>query len=142
MQLALEQAALARDAGEVPVGAVIVKDDEVIGEGWNQPLASNDPTAHAEIVALREAAKRTGNYRLNGATLFVTIEPCTMCVGAMLHARIARLVFGALEPKAGSVQSHLALLDQDHFNHRIDYRGGVLADDCAAVMRDFFQARR
>ncbi len=142
MRLALAQAALARAAGEVPVGAAIVKDNEIIGQGWNQPLASTDPTAHAEIVALRNAANRMGNYRLNGATLFVTIEPCTMCVGAMLHARIARLVFGALEPKAGSVQSHLGLLDRDHFNHRIDYQGGVLAEQCAAVMQDFFRSRR
>ena len=142
MQLALAQAALARDAGEVPVGAVIVKDDEVIGEGWNQPLGSNDPTAHAEIVALRDAASRIDNYRLTGVSLYVTIEPCTMCVGAMLHARIARLVFGALEPKAGAVQSYLHLLDQDHFNHRIEYQGGVLAAECAAVMQEFFQSRR
>lgn len=142
MQLAHEQAAIAREAGEVPVGAIVVKDGVVIGEGWNQPLGSKDPTAHAEIVAMRNAASRIGNYRLTGASLFVTIEPCTMCVGAMLHARIARLVFGALEPKAGAVQSHLGLLDQDHFNHRIDYDGGVLAEECAAVMQDFFQSRR
>ncbi len=142
MQLALAQARLASDAGEVPVGAVIVKDAAVIGEGWNQPLSSSDPTAHAEVVALRNAASRLGNYRLPGATLFVTIEPCTMCVGALLHARIERVVFGALEPKAGAVQSHLCLLDQPHFNHRIDYEGGVLAEECAAVMRAFFRARR
>ncbi len=142
MQLALAQAALASDAGEVPVGAVIVRDDGVIGAGWNQPLSSIDPTAHAEIVALRNAASRMGNYRLPGASLFVTIEPCTMCVGALLHARIERLVFGALEPKAGAVQSHLCLLDQPHFNHRIDYEGGVLAAECAAVMQAFFRARR
>ena len=142
MQLALAQATFARDAGEVPVGAIIVKDDAVIGDGWNQPLSRNDPTAHAEIAALRNAASQIGNYRLTGASLFVTIEPCTMCVGAMLHARIARLVFGALEPKAGAVQSHLALLDQEHFNHRIEYQGGVLAGECAAVMQEFFQSRR
>ncbi len=142
MQLALAQAALASAAGEVPVGAVIVRDDVVIGEGWNQPLCSNDPTAHAEIVALRNAASRLGNYRLPGASLFVTIEPCTMCVGALLHARVARVVFGALEPKAGAVQSHLCLLDQPHFNHRITYQGGVLADECAAVMQAFFRSRR
>lgn len=142
MQLALAQAVVARDAGEVPVGAVVIKDDEIIGEGWNQPLCSKDPTAHAEIVALRDAANRLGNYRLTGASLYVTIEPCTMCVGAMLHARITRMVFGALEPKAGAIQSHLGLLDQDHFNHRIEYRGGVFAEECAAMMWAFFQSRR
>lgn len=142
MQLALAQAAIAGEAGEVPVGAVIVKEDVVIGEGWNQPLCSKDPTAHAEIVALRAAARRMGNYRLPGAHLFVTIEPCTMCVGALLHARIERVVFGALEPKAGAVQSHLCLLDQPHYNHRIDYKGGVLAAECATVMQTFFRSKR
>lgn len=142
MRLALAQAGRAREAGEVPVGAIVVCDDAVIGRGWNQPISSHDPSAHAEVVAMRAAARHIGNYRLTGATLFVTIEPCTMCVGAMLHARLDRLVFGAPEPKAGAVQSHLGLLDRAHFNHRIQYRGGVLAGQCADIMREFFLSRR
>lgn len=138
--LALAQKALAED--EVPVGAVVVRDGEVIGEGYNRPVSSADPTAHAEINALRDAAERLGNYRLPGAVLYVTIEPCTMCTGALLHARIDRLVFGAREPRAGAVCSHLALLDRDHFNHRVSYDAGVLETECSALISDFFAARR
>lgn len=138
--LALAQQAAAR--GEVPVGAVLVLDDAIIGEGSNQPISSNDPTAHAEIVALRAAAHAVENYRLPETTLYVTIEPCTMCVGAMVHARIKRLVFGALEPKAGAVCSRLHLLEGTNFNHAIEYRQGVLADECGRQISDFFQQRR
>jgi len=142
MQLALEQAQFAAANGEVPVGAVLVKDGELIASGFNQPIGSCDPSAHAEIVVLRAAAHRLANYRLPGTTLYVTIEPCTMCVGALIHARIARLVFGAPEPRAGAVVSAARLLDGSQFNHRIEVEGGVLADACGAVMQDFFRAKR
>ena len=137
--------ALARQAlaiGEVPVGAVVVFNEELIGQGCNQPISSNDPTAHAEIVALRNAAQIASNYRLPETTLYVTIEPCTMCVGALIHARIKRLVFGALEPKAGAVCSRFHLLDGTYFNHAITYRQGVMATECGQLMSDFFQQRR
>ncbi len=140
---ALNLAQLGSSVGEVPVGALIVRDDVVIGEGWNKPITSNDPTAHAEIVALRQAAMQQSNYRLPDATLYVTLEPCTMCVGAMIHARIARLVFGASEPRAGAVCSHLRLLDADGvYNHRIIYTKGVLADECSQLLSSFFRERR
>jgi tRNA(adenine34) deaminase len=126
----------------VPVGAVLVRGDEVLAEGFNCPIGSHDPTAHAEIVVLREAAKKIGNYRLPGTTLYVTIEPCAMCVGAMIHARVERVVFGAPEPRAGAVVSSQRLLDATHFNHRVVYEGGVLADDCSAIMQQFFRAKR
>lgn len=142
MQLALEQAHLAADNGEVPVGAVLVKDDELIASGFNQPISSCDPSAHAEIVVLRAAAKQLTNYRLPGTTLYVTIEPCTMCVGALIHARVERLVFGAPEPRAGAVISSAQLLESDQFNHRIVTEGGVLADQCASVMKSFFRQKR
>ena len=142
MTLALQQAQLAAARGEVPVGALLVRDGELIGSGHNQPISSCDPTAHAEIIALRDAAQRVGNYRLPGATLYVTIEPCSMCVGALMHARIARLVYGAAEPRAGAVESALALAAAPHFNHRIACVGGVLAEQCGEVMRQFFRSRR
>ncbi|HET8710374.1 MAG TPA: tRNA adenosine(34) deaminase TadA [Spongiibacteraceae bacterium] len=142
MALALQQAHLAAANGEVPVGAVLVKDGELVASGFNQPISSCDPTAHAEIVVLRAAAKKLSNYRLPGTTLYVTIEPCTMCVGAMIHARVERLVFGASEPRAGAVISTAHLLDDSQFNHRIAVQGGVLADQCAAAIQQFFRAKR
>ena len=142
MRAALAQAAAAREGGEVPVGAVVVLGGEVIGEGFNQPIASSDPTAHAEIVALRAAATRAANYRLPGATLYVTIEPCQMCVGAMVHARIARLVYGATEPKAGAIESAMRAHEHPSLNHRIEVTAGVLEDECRLVMQEFFRQRR
>lgn len=143
MREALALAQRGAAAGEVPVGAVVVLNDVVIGAGWNRPITSADPTAHAEIVALREAAQRQNNYRLPEATLYVTLEPCTMCVGALIHARIKRLVFGTTEPRSGAVCSHFRLLDTDGiYNHRVAWEQGVLADDCARMLRGFFQARR
>ncbi len=142
MAMALEQARAAAVVNEVPVGAVLVQGGELLAAGYNQPIIGCDPTAHAEIVALRSAAQRCGNYRLPGTTLYVTIEPCAMCIGAMMHARVERLVFGAPEPRAGAVISALRLLEAEHFNHRIAYSSGVLADECAALMQDFFRARR
>ena len=142
MRLALQQAQLATAVGEVPVGAILVRGDEVLAEGFNCPIGSHDPTAHAEIVVLRQAARKLGNYRLPGTTLYVTIEPCAMCIGAMIHARVERMVFGALEPRAGAVISSQRLLDATHFNHRVSYTGGILADECAAIMRQFFRTRR
>ncbi|MBA3580841.1 MAG: tRNA adenosine(34) deaminase TadA [Gammaproteobacteria bacterium] len=142
MQHALQLAQRAADAGEVPVGAVLVKDNEIISEGWNQPIAGHDPTAHAEIMVLRAAAQRLNNYRLNDCTLYVTLEPCAMCVGAMIHARIARLVYGAAEPKTGAVKSAMALLTHPSHNHYIAMTEGVLAAECGQVLIDFFEARR
>lgn len=143
MRKALELAQQGAAAGEVPVGAVVVLGTEAIGEGYNQPLSSADPTAHAEIVALRQAASHLHNYRIPETTLYVTIEPCVMCTGALIHARVARLVFGALEPRAGAVCSHFQLLDTSGvFNHRIDYQGGVLATECSRLISAFFQSRR
>jgi len=143
MQQAL---ALAREAaahGEVPVGAVLVSAaGELLGSGFNHPIVSHDPTAHAEIVALRMAARNQQNYRLPGSTLYVTIEPCTMCVGAMIHARVTRVVFGASEPRFGALVSQRRLLDTGEFNHSLQYQGGVLAEECGALMREFFKARR
>lgn len=142
MSLALAEALRAEMAGEVPVGSVVVLDGAVLGRGFNQPIESSDPTAHAEIVALREAARRAGNYRLTGATLYVTIEPCMMCVGAMVHARIARVVYGAPEPKAGAIESALRAHEHPALNHRMVAQGGVLADECRALMQRFFATRR
>ena len=142
MQAALALAAVARARGEVPVGAVVVLGDEIIGEGYNQPIGAHDPTAHAEIVAMRAAAARLGNYRLTGASLYVTIEPCQMCVGAMVHARIARLVYGATEPKAGAIESAMRAHEHPSLNHRIDVTGGVLAADSRELIQAFFQGRR
>ena len=142
MTKALALAQCAASLGEVPVGALLVRNDQIIGQGHNQPISSNDPTAHAEIIALRSAAQILGNYRLPETTLYVTIEPCTMCVGALIHARVAHLVFGALESKSGAVCSHLRLLDGSSFNHTISYRHGVLATEAAKLLSDFFQQRR
>ncbi len=142
MTHALSLAERAEAEGEVPVGAVLIRDGKILAGGWNSAINSTDPTAHAEIVALRGAAQEAGNYRLPGATLFVTLEPCVMCVGAMIHARISRLVFAATEPRAGAVTSQLSLLDLNHFNHRIAWRQGVLADQAGAMLTDFFRHRR
>ena len=127
---------------EVPVGAIIVYDKEVIGKGWNQPIVQNDPCAHAEIVALRDAAKTIQNYRLVNTTLYVTLEPCTMCVGAMLHARIKKLVFGAYDPKSGAAGTVFNLLSDSRHNHSIDVSGGVLEQECGKLLQGFFQSRR
>ena len=142
MSLALEQARLAAAAGEVPVGAVVVKDGQVIATGRNAPIASHDPTAHAEVMALRAAARVLGNYRLEGCTLYVTLEPCAMCSGAMLHARIDRVVFGAADPRTGVAGSVLNLFGHPQLNHQTQVVGGVLADDCGRLLKDFFKPRR
>ncbi|MGE3297487.1 MAG: tRNA adenosine(34) deaminase TadA [Porticoccaceae bacterium] len=142
MRLALALAARAAAAGEVPVAAVLVADGRMVGEGWNCPIGSHDPTAHAEINALRAAARQGSNYRLIDTTLYVTLEPCVMCVGALIHARVARLVFGAREPRAGAVVSRFRLLDADCLNHRVSWNEGVLAPECGALLVDFFRARR
>lgn len=142
MRRALVLAAQGEALGEVPVGAVIVRAGQILGEGFNQPITTCDPSAHAEIVALRAAAQQEQNYRLPGATLYVTLEPCTMCVGALVHARIERLVYGTLEPKAGAVQSQSQLLASPYYNHQVQHQGGVLADECQHQLRYFFQQRR
>jgi tRNA(adenine34) deaminase len=142
MRAALRLAREARRRGEVPVGAVVVSNGTVIGEGYNQPIGAHDPTAHAEIVAIRRAASALGNYRLNGADLYVTIEPCHMCVGAMVHARIARVIYGAPEPKAGAIESAMRAHEHPALNHRLVAIGGVLEDECRAVIQEFFQSRR
>lgn len=142
MRRAIELAAQGERLGEVPVGAVIVSGGDIIGEGFNKPITSHDPSAHAEIVALRMAAERLENYRVIDSTLYVTLEPCTMCVGALVHARITRLVFGTTEPKAGAVVSQSRLLDAEYFNHRIASEGGVLAEQCQHQLSDFFRRRR
>jgi tRNA(adenine34) deaminase len=139
---ALELARQAAAAGEIPVGAVVVREGEVIGRGYNRPITSHDPTAHAEIVALREAARHVANYRLNGCELFVTIEPCAMCAGAILHARIARLVYGAADPKTGACGSVVDLFSQTVLNHHTKVVGGVLASDCGRLLQEFFAGRR
>jgi len=142
MRQALALAARAAAAGEVPVGAVVVVNGEVVGEGHNRPISTSDPTAHAEIVALRDAAARLKNYRLSGATLVVTVEPCLMCVGAMVHARIGTVVYGTPEPRTGALGSATAAHETPGLNHRLAVVGGVLEDDCRALMRDFFRVRR
>lgn len=142
MRRALELARRAEAAGEVPIGALVVLEGEAIGEGCNQPIGANDPTAHAEIVALRAAAARCGNYRLSGATLYVTLEPCAMCAGAIVQARLARVVYGAADPKAGAAGSVFQLLDSPALNHRAAIAGGVLAEECGEMLKRFFQARR
>jgi tRNA(adenine34) deaminase len=139
---ALALADRAANEGEVPVGAIVVRDGQLLGEGWNQVIAAQDPTAHAEIVALRDAARAEGNYRLSGATLYVTLEPCTMCAGAMVHARITELIFAAKEPRAGVVCSTCSLLDEPWYNHKVSWQGGVLAQDSSSRLQAFFQARR
>ncbi len=142
MRAALEQAHLAGSCGEVPVGAVVVCEGEIIGRGFNQPIGRHDPTAHAEVMALRDAAARLGNYRLPGCELFVTLEPCAMCSGAIMHARIARVVFGARDPKTGVAGSVLDLYAERRLNHHAQISGGVLADACGALLSSFFAARR
>ena len=142
LERALALAEAAARQGEVPVGAVLVCDGAVIGEGWNRPISSSDPTAHAEIVALRAAAAHRRNYRLPGSTMYVTLEPCAMCSGALIHARVARVVFGAFDPRTGAAGSTLDVLNTDRLNHRVDIRGGVLADVAAAQLQAFFKARR
>jgi tRNA(adenine34) deaminase len=142
MRAALEEARAAAERGEVPVGAVVVISDEIVARAGNRTIADCDPTAHAEVIALREASKRIGNYRLAGAALYVTIEPCAMCAGAMIQARIARLIYGAPDAKGGAVHSCFEVLDHPQLNHRVEVTAGVLADEAAAVLKDFFAARR
>lgn len=142
MRAALAEANLAADLGEVPVGAVVTVGEDIIARGHNRSLADNDPSAHAEVVALRDAGRATGNHRLINATLYVTLEPCAMCIGAIVQARIARLVFGAYDKKAGAAGSVIDLTDSKAFNHRFEVNGGVLADDCGALLREFFAAKR
>lgn len=142
MLQALSLAKFAAEQGEVPVGAVVVAGCELLAEGWNHPIATHDPTAHAEIIALRRAAKTVSNYRLVNTTLYVTLEPCIMCIGAMLHARITRLVFGAFDRRIGAVESVFKILNQTNLNHRIEWQGGVLKDECALLLTDFFKKRR
>ena len=142
MQQALELAARAEAEGEVPVGAVIVKDNQLIAEGWNHPIRSNDPSAHAEMMAMRAAGQILNNYRLMDTTLYVTLEPCAMCVGAMVHARIKRLVFGAYDPKTGAAGSALALIQSDVHNHRIEVTAGVMEAECRDSLQAFFRNRR
>jgi tRNA(adenine34) deaminase len=142
MEHALALAAHGETREEVPVGAVVVLDDATAGEGWNQPIGRHDPTAHAEVVALRAAGARLGNYRLSRTTLYVTLEPCLMCVGAILHARVARLVYGATDPKGGAVCSLCRGLELPGLNHRVEVTGGVLAGDCGELLQRFFRARR
>jgi tRNA(adenine34) deaminase len=143
MQYALTLAERAEAEGEVPVGAVLVRGGGIIGEGWNRPIGSHDPTAHAEIFALRDAARRAQNYRLPGSTLYVTLEPCPMCAGAIIHARVGRVVFGAPDPKGGAAGSVFDLLPSDQrFNHRVEALGGVLEQACGDLLRRFFRARR
>lgn len=142
MTRALELAAQARDQGEVPVGAVVVHEGAVIGEGFNQPVTLVDPSAHAEMQAMRRAARRMDNYRLADATLYVTLEPCAMCAGAMVHARIKRLVYGAADPKTGAAGSVFDLVRADRLNHQLDVDGGVMEKECGALLKDFFRKRR
>ena len=143
MRRALELARHAEASdGEVPVGALIVLDGEIVGEGWNRNITLDDPTAHAEVQALRDAGRRRGNYRLPGATLYVTLEPCAMCAGAIVHARIARVVYGASDPKTGAAGSVFDVLQHERHNHRVDVTRGVLADECGDLLRQFFRSRR
>ena len=142
MRRALELAGRAEAEGEVPVGAIVVRAEAVLGEGWNRPIGSHDPTAHAEILALRAAATVAGDYRLGGATLYVTLEPCPMCAAAIAHARIARLVFGAWDPRQGAAGSAFNLVATDAMNHRVDAYGGVLSEECGTLLRRFFAGRR
>lgn len=142
MQLALAEARFAREAGEVPIGAIIVRDGNIVARGQNRVLRDVDPTAHAEIVALRAAAKAVGNYRLPGCTLYVTLEPCAMCAGAMIHARIDRLVFAAADPKAGAAGSVLAVINHPQLNHQMQIEQGILAEESAELLRSFFRERR
>lgn len=142
MRLALTLAAQGAALGEVPVGAVLVQHGEVLGQGFNRPIIDSDPSAHAEMIAIRAAAQAANNYRLPGSTLYVTLEPCSMCAGLIVHSRIERVVFGALEPKAGVVQSQGQFFTQGFLNHRVLFEGGVLAEACGAILSEFFKARR
>jgi len=142
MREALDEARRGLADGEVPVGAVVVVGGAIVGRARNAPVALTDPTAHAEVLALRAAGLETGNYRLTGATLYATVEPCVMCCGAVLHARVTRVVYGAADPKAGAVTSLYRLLDDSRLNHRATATGGILADECAALLRRFFESRR
>lgn len=142
MRRALELARHAERAGEVPVGAVLVAGGEAVGEGWNHNINANDPSAHAEVQALRDAGQRLGNYRFPGATLYVTLEPCVMCAGAIVHARVARVVYGATDPKTGAAGSMFDTLVSDRHNHRVEVEGGVLADEAGDLLRTFFRSRR
>ena len=142
MREALDEARMAGDEGEVPVGALVLLNGKIVGRGHNSPIHTCDPTAHAEIVALRHAARSAGNYRLPGATLIVTIEPCVMCVGAMIQARVDELIYGARDPKAGAVHSIFRIADTEELNHRINATGGIMEEECAALIKEFFAARR
>jgi tRNA(adenine34) deaminase len=142
MRAAIEQAELARAAGEVPVGAVLVMDGEIVGRGFNQPISANDPTAHAEVMALRDAGLHQANYRLPGSTLYVTLEPCVMCCGAIMHARVERVVFGARDPKTGAAGSVINLFAESRLNHHAQVQGGVLAEECGTMLSQFFSERR
>jgi tRNA(adenine34) deaminase len=142
MRLALDLANRAGEEGEVPVGAVMVKDSQLVGEGWNRVIGLNDPSAHAEILALREAGQRLGNYRLPGCSLYVTLEPCAMCAGAMLHARLERVYFGAGDPKTGALGGTFDLFADYPHNHRIETQGGLLEIECSSQLKEFFRARR
>jgi len=142
MRLAIEQAQLAAQAGEVPVGAVLVRDGQIISKAFNKPIANHDPSAHAEMLALREAALVEQNYRIPGSTLYVTLEPCAMCSGAMLHARIDRVVYGAPDPKTGAAGSVLDLFSSKQINHQTSVEGGIMSEECGQLLRDFFKGRR
>ena len=142
MQHAIELAKRAEQEGEVPVGAVIVKDDTIIAEGWNRPIAAHDPTAHAEIQVIRAASEKLGNYRIPDTTLYVTLEPCLMCMGAITHARIKRVVYGATDPRAGAVESIYTITDDRKLNHHVDIEGGLMAEQCGQLLKDFFRQRR
>jgi tRNA(adenine34) deaminase len=142
MQRALELAQMAGERGEVPVGAVLVRDEQVIGEGWNCPIGQHDPSAHAEINALRAAARETGNYRLLNSRLYVTVEPCVMCAGALIHARVSEVIYGAPEPKTGAAGSAFDIFNSPKHNHHVVVRGGVLAEQAAQLLQAFFKARR
>jgi tRNA(adenine34) deaminase len=142
MREALILARQAEAAGEVPVGAVLVKDGVLVGSGWNQPIGAHDPTAHAEVMAMRAGAQKLGNYRLLGTTLYVTLEPCAMCAGALVHARVARLVYGAADPKTGAAGSVFDLTRTDKLNHRLEVTAGVLAEECGGLLREFFARKR
>ena len=142
MEAALDQARLGLAAGEVPVGAVLVVGDQIIARAFNQPIRANDPTAHAEVLVLREAARLLGNYRLTEATVYVTVEPCLMCVGAMVHARVCEVVYGAAEPKAGALVSSIRALESPGLNHRFAVTAGVLEDECRAIIQEFFREKR
>jgi tRNA(adenine34) deaminase len=142
MARALELAREAERAGEVPVGAVIVRDDAIVGEGWNRPISTNDPTAHAEIVAMRAAAQKLSTYRLLDTTLYVTLEPCAMCAGAMVHARVKRLVYAATDPRAGAAGTIFNIVQHPSLNHRVECEAGLMGEECATMLRAFFQGRR